>query len=243
MSIRRPHAEAAGGPPTAAQAAPITAAPDLIIAAGERLFAAHGIEGVSLREIGRAAGQRNVTAVQYHFDGREGLLNAILERHLAAVSVDLHAALDRLEGAGSCSARDVVAALAGPLVGQLDADGGPEFLQIAAQVLNRAARIPSSDRDPLRLLIDDDQGALRRWAQLLSVHMSQLVSGAPLHQRFAVVRFAYLELARRAAAIDRPPGELFAAHLVDLMTALALSVPSPETRRVLIRRTRGQRVE
>jgi AcrR family transcriptional regulator len=43
----------------------------------ERLFAEHGIEGVSLRAIGQAAGQRNNTAVQYHFGDRAALVGAI----------------------------------------------------------------------------------------------------------------------------------------------------------------------
>ena len=38
---------------------------DQIIRAAEQLFAAHGIDGVSLREINRAAGQSNTGAVQY----------------------------------------------------------------------------------------------------------------------------------------------------------------------------------
>ena len=40
---------------------------DQIIRAAEELFAARGIDGVSLREINRAAGQSNTGAVQYHF--------------------------------------------------------------------------------------------------------------------------------------------------------------------------------
>ncbi len=38
-----------------------------IIRAAERLFAAQGIDGVSLREINRSAGQSNTGAVQHHF--------------------------------------------------------------------------------------------------------------------------------------------------------------------------------
>ena len=40
---------------------------DQIIRAAEELFAARGIDSVSLREINRAAGQSNTGAVQYHF--------------------------------------------------------------------------------------------------------------------------------------------------------------------------------
>ena len=52
-----------------------------LISAGERLFAERGIEVVSMREITRAAGQRNATALQYHFGDRRGLVRAILAKH------------------------------------------------------------------------------------------------------------------------------------------------------------------
>jgi AcrR family transcriptional regulator len=59
------------------------AARTLILRAAERLFAERGIEHVSLREIGTAAGQRNNSAVQYHFGTREHLVRALYEERLA----------------------------------------------------------------------------------------------------------------------------------------------------------------
>ena len=50
----------------------------------ERLFAERGINGPSLEEIGVAAGQRNKTAVQYHFGDRGGLVSAIVEHRSSA---------------------------------------------------------------------------------------------------------------------------------------------------------------
>ena len=55
-----------------------------LVAAGERLFAERGIRAVSLREINKAAGQRNSSALHYHFGSREGLLRALLAREAAA---------------------------------------------------------------------------------------------------------------------------------------------------------------
>jgi AcrR family transcriptional regulator len=43
----------------------------------ERLFALHGIDGVSLRQIGAAAGNANNSAVQYHFGSKDKLIEAI----------------------------------------------------------------------------------------------------------------------------------------------------------------------
>ncbi|MFD0689643.1 TetR/AcrR family transcriptional regulator [Actinomadura fibrosa] len=53
-----------------------------IILAAERLFARHGIEGVSLRQIGAEAGNGNKSAVQYHFGTKDSLLQAIFEYRL-----------------------------------------------------------------------------------------------------------------------------------------------------------------
>ena len=47
----------------------------------ERLFATRGVYQVTVREIVNAAGQRNVSALTYHFGSREGLLEAILIQH------------------------------------------------------------------------------------------------------------------------------------------------------------------
>ncbi|MGH6781308.1 MAG: TetR/AcrR family transcriptional regulator, partial [Sphingomonadaceae bacterium] len=47
-----------------------------LMAAGEALIGLHGIDGVSLEDIARGAGQANKYAVQYHFGSRDGLIQA-----------------------------------------------------------------------------------------------------------------------------------------------------------------------
>ena len=54
---------------------------DKLVDAARDLFAERSIEGASLREITRAAGQANTSALQYHFGDRESLLDAVLEPH------------------------------------------------------------------------------------------------------------------------------------------------------------------
>ena len=56
-----------------------------LILTAEQLFASQGIESVSLREIARTAGQKNVAAMQYHFGDREGLFSAILEFRMSHI--------------------------------------------------------------------------------------------------------------------------------------------------------------
>lgn len=57
----------------------------VIMRTAERLYATHGLAEVSLRQIGQAAGQRNKSAVQYHFSGRDDLIKAILAEHAEAI--------------------------------------------------------------------------------------------------------------------------------------------------------------
>jgi AcrR family transcriptional regulator len=56
-----------------------------LLDAAARLFAERGIEVVSLAEIVRAAGQRNASALHYHFGSRDAVLTALLERHIPAI--------------------------------------------------------------------------------------------------------------------------------------------------------------
>ena len=53
-----------------------------IVEVAERLFALHGIDGVSLRQIAAAAGTANNSAVNYHFGSKEGLIAAIFQYRL-----------------------------------------------------------------------------------------------------------------------------------------------------------------
>jgi len=53
-----------------------------IVVTAERLFAEHGIDGVSLRQIAAEAGSANNSAVHYHFGSKHGLVAAIFQHRL-----------------------------------------------------------------------------------------------------------------------------------------------------------------
>ncbi len=78
----------------------LTDTPTLILDAAEHLFAERGIDHVSIREIVRASGQRNLSAAHYHFGSRDALVVAVLERRLAEIDADRHARLDTLVAEG-----------------------------------------------------------------------------------------------------------------------------------------------
>ena len=69
---------------TADASAPTASALRLVLAA-ERLFARHGIDGVSLRQIATEAGTSNNSAVHYHFGTKHGLIAAIFRHRLPQI--------------------------------------------------------------------------------------------------------------------------------------------------------------
>ncbi len=77
---------------------PLRDTKEQLILAAEHLFARQGIEGTHIRDINRLSGQRNPSAVHYHFGSKEGLLEAILVRHQQAVEVEVARRLDELLG-------------------------------------------------------------------------------------------------------------------------------------------------
>lgn len=82
---------------------------EAILLAAERLFAERGF-GVSLREIGAAAGQRNNSAVQYHFGSKDALITALYEYRMVPLNQRRLALLAELRDAGA--ERDLTALLA-----------------------------------------------------------------------------------------------------------------------------------
>jgi AcrR family transcriptional regulator len=65
--------------------------------AAERLFAEQGIDAVSLRQIGTAAGMRMAGTVAYHFGDKDGLIRAIIEDRDRRIDERRRALLAELE--------------------------------------------------------------------------------------------------------------------------------------------------
>lgn len=198
-----------------------------LISAAENLLAQRGVEGVSLREISRAAAQGNASALQYHFGDRRGLLRAVIAKHKAGIDSRRHALLDQYEAEGDDSLRTLAAALVRPLASKLaDPDGGRAYLRVVAELVNR----PDPVLDPAAM--NDPADSIYRWRKLLDP-LLPTESTRVFHTRFMAIRFAHFELARRAAGRPRRDDRLYVSHLVDLVTSLLAAPASPQTRRLL----------
>lgn len=208
---------------------------DRLIRAAERLFAERGVGGVSLREINREAGAKNAVAVQYHFGDRDGLLRAVLAKHWPDVEARRHALLDEYEADPDSGIRFLSACLVRPLAAKLsDEDGGREYLQIHAELLNMPRQ---EEDDPAR--IDPQRDSIQRWRALVAPYLEE--DATRLHRRFTVMRFSAAELARRASTGRHTDDRLFVSHLIDLCEALLLAPTSAETRRLADARDESRR--
>jgi len=123
-------------------------AADALLNAAERLFAEHGIAGVSDRKIAEAAGNSNHSAVGYHFGGRDPLLRALLERHqeqLVQVRREMLASAESLT--------ELVHALVAPQVRLIESLGIPSwrarFLASAYQEPVARSVLAGQEGDPL----------------------------------------------------------------------------------------------
>ena len=72
-----------------------------IIETAEKMFLEQGIDAVSDRAILREAGQRNLSALKYHFGGRDGLISAIRERRDLRTETRRREILEQVTRAGS----------------------------------------------------------------------------------------------------------------------------------------------
>src|ERR1700754_1055208 len=109
-----------------------------LIAVAERLFAEKRDEGVSLAEINRVARQRHSNACHYHFGSKDGLIQAILDKHVPAISSSRNAMFDAMEVTGAGTLGEIVRAFVRPVAAKLfDPNGGKDFIRFNAQPVAR----------------------------------------------------------------------------------------------------------
>jgi AcrR family transcriptional regulator len=204
-----------------------------IVLAAERLFAERGIDGVSLRQIGVAAGNGNNSAVQYHFGSKERLLRAVFEYRLpwlnergALLIAERHP--DDLRSSVECAAR--------PLLEQSELDGS-NYMSFVAMVYQYGRR------DLFEQLPDIFLSATRTYHHRLAKFLHHIPEPLRTHrvaQANVVLVHAAADRERaRTAGQVLPPFAVALGDLIDGTVGFLAAPVSATTREALERAESG----
>ena len=134
-----------------------------VLTAAERLFALHGFQNVSVRDITAEAGV-NLASVNYHFGSKDALLFEIFRRRTSELNRDrarmLHEASDR--HGGKPPVREILRAFFEPPMRWSSPDNAR---RISVQFIIRAR---SEGNEAMREVLRTDVSHLRRFADALA---------------------------------------------------------------------------
>lgn len=209
-----------------------------LLDAALRLWAEKGVGAVSLGEIRVAAGQRNESALQYHFGSRKGLLAAVFERHVPSIRARRQELLEI--ALRSDELRPAAEALVLPVAELISGDWRSRaFARVAADLLG------GTSRTELEWLIGDS--AVQEATDLFLTRTEPLPEGvAAMRLQVAanLVLHAAADYARRLETRGKERAhdpELFVANLVDMWIASTTAPASEVTRAKLEERSRSGR--
>lgn len=182
-----------------------------ILDAAEQMIAEHGVR-VPLRDIAVAAGQRNNSAVNYHFRNRQELIVAVVRRRLEPMEEQRRQMLDALTG-GHPDVENSLRIMVLPLLA-VDSEHYARFLQAAA------LHLPTD--------LDQMQGSV--WPQIID-DLSRAVPTADRRARrrrvsaVASAMFALLADRERHARVD--PAAAATPDEIVVMLGAMLTAPIP----------------
>jgi AcrR family transcriptional regulator len=192
-----------------------------LVAEARRLFAAEGVHRVKVADIVAAAGQRNPSALTYHFRSRDGVLQEILDRHNEPIDAERGRYLALL--GPDPSTRELVGALLRPYSTQLDTLEGRQYLRIVAEI---GGGLSAADLDAGSVPGVNLQSVFR-------VLLQRPADLAPELRRDRLLGAVILmtgSMAERARHIDAgvrvtPDAENYLTNLADMLVALLDAPP------------------
>jgi AcrR family transcriptional regulator len=189
-----------------------------IVRAAERLFGERGLEGVSLRQIGAAVGNRNNSVVQYHFGSKDGLVQAIFDYRLPFVweGQKLLTAQRRPD-----DVRSIVECLSLPILEQAEQDGS--HYQSFVAMLHHHGR-----RDVIERLPDEYRAFVRAHLERLGTMLLHIPEPLRTHRvAEGMAMVVHLAADRERARANRQPLLPFAVHVSNVLDGIVGFLEAP----------------
>lgn len=198
-----------------------------LIAEAERLFADQGIWRVRVQDIVTAAGQRNSSALSYHFGSRQGVLDAILRDHGEPIDQERG---EVWAAQNSDQTPALIEALIQPLTRRLASTSGRCYLRIVAQL---SAEFSSWDFNPTH--VPANLNALLRLLRDRAAADDKAQRDERVLGMIQLMTASLAERARRIEAGDplATDNGVYAANLVDMLAGVieapvrTTAIPTP----------------
>lgn len=203
-----------------------------LMRAAEKLIAERGIESVSIRDIVQAAGQKNESALQYHFGNLKGLITALhTSRDLEVRALRSAHLAQLLDGDSDPSLRDICKVMVAPSFELARAK--PDYRRYVKAF---GHEITSSDESALKVATKKGGESAQQTGILLRSKLSHLDEAAYRRRMDGALRYvsaAMVHHARQKNAFRGETGELFFYSLIDGLVGLLNAPESAETKAVV----------
>lgn len=201
-----------------------------IMRAAEKLIAEGGVENISIKEIVTAAGQKNESALQYHFRNLSGLLDAIHEQRSEQVQTKRAESLTAvLKKSSEPSLRQLCALMVEPTFQLARSD-----IEFRRYIKAFGHELAISDSSPLKAVSRAGGGGTsgQQIGALLRNALPHLNEGLYRRRMEAAIMLCSASMyhqARQANAFRGHQSELFLHNLIDALVGLLSAPISPET--------------
>jgi AcrR family transcriptional regulator len=192
-----------------------------MIDAAERLAAQNGLAALTVQAVQEAAGQRNKSAVQYHFGGRQGLVDALLATRMASASARRTSMLLALGSAPGT--RALVEVLVVPLIESVLARNPSYWARFLIQAIG-------DPKTGLAALASANNQALQTAQSRLEAHLAHLPPGVRTLRVQSIVGYACIVLAAHELGA-LPPDLTNGALVTEIVDACCGLIDAPSTAR------------
>lgn len=195
-----------------------------LLRAALHLFARQGLD-VSLRDINERAGQRNASALHYHFGGRPELLQAIIDEYRQSDAE--FAAIQEEIRSGPRDVRTIVDGMVRRTCAWLATPDGRDYIRFTFQLVMRNV-VREAFTDGIE---HPSLASVRAQAELIHEALPELPERLVRERALASLNLVLLLVAERARMIDDEEGrgvldeDEFVVNLVDMATGM-LTAPA-----------------